>query len=117
MSEKNKKSLNLLEKLILKFKKTKTTYSEKELERILEKKEKELTEKLIKQLKLEVKMFEVAYKSHDGQIHKLQLDIVSLLEGLFQHCNNKEDFSSIIMIRELIHKTENEKVEREWKNN
>ena len=39
MSEKNKKSLNLLEKLILKFKKTKTTYSEKELERILEKKE------------------------------------------------------------------------------
>ena len=62
MSEKNKKSLNLLEKLILKFKKTKTTYWEKELERILE--------------------------------------IVSLTEGLFQHCNAKEDFSSILMIRE-----------------
>lgn len=111
------KNLSLLKKWTNKIKSYWKRHSDAELEAILEKKEKELTEKIIKQLNLEVKMFEVAYKSHDGQIHKLQLDIVSLLEGLFQHCNNKEDFSSIIMIRELIHKTENEKVEREWKNN
>ena len=111
------KNLNLWKKWTTKIKSYWKKHSDAELEKILEKKEKELTEKLIKQLKLEVKMFEVAYKSHDGQIHKLQLDIVSLLEGLFQHCNNKEDFSSIIMIRELIHKTENEKAETEWKNN
>ena len=111
------KNLRLWKKWTTKINSYWKKHSDAELEKILEKKEKELTEKLIKQLKLEVKMFEVAYKSHDGQIHKLQLDIVSLLEGLFQHCNNKEDFSSIIMIRELIHKTENEKVEPEWKNN
>lgn len=111
------KNLSLWKKWTTKIKSYWKKHSDAELERILEKKEKELTEKLIKQLNLEVKMFEVAYKSHDGQIHKLQLDIVSLLEGLFQHCNNKEDFSSIIMIRELIHKTENEKAEPEWKNN
>ena len=111
------KNLNLWKKWTTKINSYWKKHSDAELEKILEKKEKELTEKLIKQLKLEVKMFEVAYKSHDGQIHKLQLDIVSLLEGLFQHCNNKEDFSSIIMIRELIHKTENEKAEPEWKNN
>lgn len=111
------KNLNFWKKWTTEIKSYWKKHSDAELEKILEKKEKELTEKLIKQLKLEVKMFEVAYKSHDGQIHKLQLDIVSLLEGLFQHCNNKEDFSSIIMIRELIHKTENEKVEPEWRNN
>ena len=55
MSEKNKKSLNLLEKLILKFKKTKTTYSEKELERILEKKEKEITARLVGNLNFLIK--------------------------------------------------------------
>ena len=93
-------------------------HSDAELEAILEKKEKELTEKIIKQLNLEVKMFEVAYRDHAGQVHKLQLDIVSLLEGLFKHCNNKEDFSSIIMIRELRHKEEDEKAgQEEWKNN
>ena len=100
MSEKNKKSLNLLEKLILKFKKTKTTYSEKELERILEKKEKEITARLVEKLNLEVKIYEVVYKDHTDVKHKLELDIVSLTEGLFQHCNTKEDFSSILMIRE-----------------
>lgn len=100
MSEKNKKSLNLLEKLILKLKKTKTTYSEKELERILEKKEKEITARLVEKLNLEVKIYEVVYKDHTDVKHKLELDIVSLTEGLFQHCNAKEDFSSILMIRE-----------------
>ena len=101
MSEQKKKpTLGLLEKLILKFKKTKTTYSEKDLERILEKKEKELTEKLVEKLNLEVKIYEVVYKDHTNTKHKLELDIVSLTEGLFQHCNNKEDFSSILMIRE-----------------
>lgn len=100
MPEKKMKNLNLLEKLIFKLKKTKTTYSEKDLEKILEKKEKELTEKIVKQLNLEVKIYEVVYKDHTNTKHKLELDIVSLTEGLFQHCNNKEDFSSILMIRE-----------------
>ena len=94
------KNLSLWKKWTTKIKSYWKKHSDAELERILEKKEKEITTRLVEKLNLEVKIYEVVYKDHTDVKHKLELDIVSLTEGLFQHCNAKEDFSSILMIRE-----------------
>lgn len=85
------------------FKKRERKFSEKDFENWkeeeLEKMEKELTTSLIQKLKLDVKVYEVVYQTEKGT-NKLEVDIVSLFEGVIQHCNDKEDFSNIKMIRE-----------------
>lgn len=71
------------------------TWKEKETERL----EKELSKSLVEKLKLDVKVYEVVYQTPTG-LTRLDVDIVSLFEGVIQHCNDKEDFSNIKMIRE-----------------
>lgn len=55
---------------------------------------------LLQQLNKELKIYQVVYLDNKGEPHQLELDEISLFEGVIKHCNNKEDFSSIKMIRE-----------------
>ena len=85
------------------FKKREKKFSEKDFEvwkeKEIERLEKELSKSLVEKLNLEVKIYEVVYQTPTGTT-QLEVDIVSLFEGVIQHCNNKEDFSNIKMIRE-----------------